>query len=66
MTPQGDGLARSLPNDGGPSRLRAALAYGAMLVGAVVVFLVIDARGAKLAAPEPIAAAAERPAPMGP
>lgn len=45
-----------LPGTAGPVRFRLAILYGAMLVACVVLFLLIDARGTKLVAPEATAA----------
>src|SRR5262245_28179060 len=39
--------------DGGPSLVKPALGYGALLLGAVLAFLWIRSRGLRLLAPEP-------------
>ncbi len=52
--PNGKGTA-----DGGFPRLRAVLIYGTMVVAAVVLFLLLDAWGGRLVAPEPAEPAAK-------
>src|SRR5262245_52918097 len=49
-----NGPIEALDGNGGPRRLRAAGLYVAMLIGAVALFLVIDAYGDQLVAPEPL------------
>jgi hypothetical protein len=63
--PHANGEAEGLDGIGGPSRLRAFLLYGTMVLGAVSLFLLIDACGAKLVAPELTTPAAEGAAPVG-
>jgi Kef-type K+ transport system membrane component KefB len=55
----------SAANGAGGLRPRAALLYGAMLAGAVGLFLLIDAAGRGLVAPEPAAPGAPDVAPVG-
>src|SRR4051794_7090874 len=45
-----------------PRRLRMAFTYGAMVIGAIALFLVIDARGGRLVAPAPAGPPAAGPA----
>jgi Kef-type K+ transport system membrane component KefB len=49
--PQANGEAQGLDGNDGPPRLRALMLYGAMVVGAVVLFLLIDFWGGRLVAP---------------
>jgi K+:H+ antiporter len=55
----------NVANGAGRLRLRAALLYGAMLAGAIGLFLLIDAAGRGLVAPEPVARDAPEAAPVG-